>query len=792
MSEMDFIPQTKVRPTTSTPCSIKTPVLITRKNCRAHASIHSNVQVIQSTPPDGSHTAILKQLYMKFSECLNQLLTHNCATNNFRDSLSNNNASVQRLFFVFLSASTRVLGTIPVLQKGVSPSDVIPKSVKQESIMPFLKAWKRFATRIIEFQDHGPESISRTVETNFQNIQYALDIISKSLGVSPTTVHTHTPGVVHTLINQKNSLAKEAKVRLFTPSDIEGLKDISLKVKIFSRIINECFTKEFSSMGIAGNELVRIRTLVYTSCSDIISCLRGAYMFNLDMQKLLSAMDELQMCLENVLVRFGLPCKYIYIRNTVEDVHNTPRADEEEGNPSEENSHLFDSCEGFDDLLKSFESFVDSGTYSESSQLGKLCKIFVERLKLKYDVILNNNKDLQNIISDKEKAEYDMREKHREEINLRKDRIAELTAKVEELHQKIRDQEKELDYFRNKKHDNEFKQALRNVARKLGGVLNEEEVNFDDYDDEDDDQIISKVDALTVYVIERKCQQCILHKRQEMEMRAMLSTIIDPDEHEEEEIELPKLIEMAKKKYEVLISQCRLVVAQREDMINQNIDFQRCLEKVGDILGFPVDDYLNLEKISEVATKYVNENNNKLQKAESASDYKSKQILDTIIDTYENFIKFAKEATGEDYKTKEIFNSETRTIDDRLNDIQEQSNIIQNLLSRSIYRHKECENMLHQVVERISKFINEHPPPGFVLDVVSTLLYLLETKQNPLLGPLRKAEELNNFYYSKVEIITNRLFGMMGEALEKKDEHSTPQINIANAVKLLDKFHDMH
>ena len=76
--------------------------------------------------------------------------------------------------------------------------------------------------------------------------------------------------------------------------------------------------------------------------------------------------------------------------------------------------------------------------------------------------------------------------------------------------------------------------------------------------------------------------------------------------------------------------------------------------------------------------------------------------------------------------------------------------------------------MLHQVVERISKFINEHPPPGFVLDVVPTLLYLLETKQNPLLGLLRKAEELNNFYYSKVEIITNRLFCMMSEALEKK------------------------
>jgi hypothetical protein len=109
---------------------------------------------------------------------------------------------------------------------------------------------------------------------------------------------------------------------------------------------------------------------------------------------------------------------------------------------------------------------------------------------------------------------------------------------------------------------------LRDVAKHLGAVVKEESLHF--YEDEEDDQLIQHVNALSVYVVEKKCGKCGAYAQRERKITGFLNGIV----HLPEDVDLCIRAESAKEAFDKvvvvsddLISFCVLVGLIKDTLI---------------------------------------------------------------------------------------------------------------------------------------------------------------------------------------------------------------------------------
>ena len=777
MSEISFAPR-RGRPSTTGPGNTRTPRLHPRNTRGKYSYYSQNIlpSIQTSSTVEQNQTALLKTLFNAFVETLSKLLAHNSATTAFRNTISSQSQEIQRLFGIFLNQAIKQFGTMPVLQRGAKPGDAGSKSILQASGIPFLKKWKIFAQNCCELQFTGPEAIKTSIIANFEIIVTSLDFISQSCGGPNITIHNTPSKNIQAMLHQKSLLQNEIEIRLENPKDVDAIKATAVKVKSYSRLLNDCFAKEFSQCGIGTNDLVRIRQKTYTACCDIISALKASYLFDMDMNTLFGALDEFQDCLTIILERLDLPTSYIYHRQVILTEGNSPRS-------TSTNDNLNEDEEGEDDM-ETFNGITDlsdlcsSGLqnlqefYNNGAKLTKFLQMIEEMSK---KIVEENNKLKEE--NEKNKQEkMDNENKLQEDIDMRKDKITELEDEIQRLKDVVDAQEQEITMLRENNHDNEFKKCLRDVARKLGGVLKEEEVNFVNQDniDEDDDQLISKVDALTVYVVERKCQKCVKHKEEEEEMRALLSVVVDPDE---EDISFLEFIKLVREKCDEMMDQIDKLKQTRNNL-QKDLDF--FIDGYSPILEFfnikssPKEEYTN--NILNAAREMIELHNKEVQALAQAKDEELNHFAENISNKFIDYIDNNEEIIGTEVQKA------SKITDLAVEKIKKVSN-----------SYEDSHKSLTELKERLAKFLGIPVPEGDIeFESAIKLLQELENRPNPLKEPLDEANNLNKFLISSIEVINNRFRGVSGTNEKKPASSMTPKALVNTTIKMLEHFQDSH
>jgi hypothetical protein len=309
---------------------------------------------------------------------------------------------------------------------------------------------------------------------------------------------------------------------------------------------------------------------------------------------------------------------------------------------------------------------------------------------------------------------------------------------------------------------------LRDIAKQLGAVVKEESVRFDH--DEEDDQLIQYVNALSVYVVEKKCTKCERYCEREQKVRAVLSTVIVPEDEED----LLVFCERVKPAFDELKKQS----GDRLLEINRLKGYIRHLEDVDhEILNaFGADHDFDdigdhLRNTWHHHAKKIEQQMADLKQAKTAAlDEFSQSLLTKIVPLLKD----------SDFSTT-----------DRADCTIEAANRLLAQYSEAVDELSTAKNACMQTVERIPRFLElASPQTSNLYSAVLSLLDTLENIQNPLAPVLGEIEGKYRLTINSIHILGNRLRGVVSCDIEGTTAMLSAQELTSHTLQVLDAIHD--
>ncbi|OHT12306.1 hypothetical protein TRFO_17884 [Tritrichomonas foetus] len=772
-------------------------------------------QPINAPPTEPNQLQVLMKLFHTLSERIALLISHNGSNYDFRTTLSHMASEVERLFGVFYKQALQQCGTMPVLQQGIKPGLASGTSALRKSAIPFLKKWREFATSLIESQVYGPESIFQSIENHFEFINMCL---ANVLAGKPEPSDCHDPSqrICMQFQMQLANIKSQVTQLLSQPTQNTMLKQLAEDIKEYSRRLSEAFGREFLSSGVTPADLSILKTKTYSSCSDIIHGMRAAFLFETDFKTVLEAFDEFQDLLSTILERLNLPQSYLYIRNSA-GPGGTPRS-----NQSEEDE---EDISDFDSELDIFETIRQGQKMSQ--QIAKQESLFLNFIK----ALTAKAKQLNKTINE-QKDEYSALEASKDEMMHNYEEMLEterytnqsMADELNKLKDDVDAKDKELEYLRKRTEDNEFKKCLRGVARQLGEVLKEESVNFED---EDDDQLIQYVNALSVYVVERKCSHCRKYASREEKIKELIGEIVKKEIEDEDLINkcerAVQKVEKLRNKYHSTVDknkeldlnlnehkQCLLQLIQgfdypvneEESLINQTLiaaklDHEKHIAEIESLNNRRINQLNNLTSmvLSQVNPMiHKNEENNKSEKVEiDNTNVEEKSSNENEPENEESKNEIKEENVS---KETENVNKNGTSINDTDDDAYNNQilpilGILKSQYDKDLYDLQALSKSVTDLQIRLAKHLNIKPPNMPLYDSINEMLRILETRTNPLQPLVAKLENDYKQAITSVEIISNRLRGITQYNSNEPTANMKPDDLINHALRLLDRIQDI-
>ncbi|EAY23479.1 hypothetical protein TVAG_071430 [Trichomonas vaginalis G3] len=359
--------------------------------------------------------ANLEFAFNNFIDNIGKLVSHNYCVQNSRNSLLTYTSEAQHLFPGLLSTVNG--DNISALL--VSGTENFPTI---QGPLPFLKLWKPYAKLCCDLQFSIPDIIKQSITRNFEIISTSLSHINKNQSAQSGGKKNVQP-----LIQQKISLLSECYLFLQNPSDTEQLQSITSKIKSYSKILNDCFVKEFNDCGISSKDLVRIRQKVYTACSDTISIINSIIFINIDIKNMLNSLDRFQEALLVALDHSDASQSAIYRRPMLPELpeEHIPEQINLETNEEEETEELD---------FKSFNNAYELMDYGiDNAKKLKKSEIISEFLKYLKELVSQMDDDNKNTIKSLQKSLKDFELKSQTELLVSENKRKELMKKIEEM-----------------------------------------------------------------------------------------------------------------------------------------------------------------------------------------------------------------------------------------------------------------------------------------------------------------------------------------------------------------------
>lgn len=729
-------------------------------------------QPINALPCEPNQLQELLRLFHSLEECIALLIKHNGSNYEFRITISQLASDTENLFGAFYKQAIQQCGTMPVMQQGVKPGLASSTSTLKKSAIPFLKKWKDLVTALIESQVYGPDSIEQSIGEHFEIIRSSLQQIFEGKP-EPADCHDQSQNVCFQFQTQLTYIKNQVDQILLNPTQNSQIKQLGEDIKEYSRRLNEAFSHELLACGLSQPDLSVLKTKTYSSCSNIIHGIRSAYLFETDIKQVFDALDSFQNLLAIILERLNLPLAYLVQLKSTE-MNVTPVSARSENIEEDMNDDITD----FDSNLDILE-IIDQGK-NLFPQMIKQDEKFHDFI----NALTKKAKDLSNTLN-KQNFEFMRLEASKKEIiNNYEDMLdterstnQSMSNKIEKLNDEIEAKNKELEYLRHRTEDNEFKKCLRGVARQLGGVLKEESVNFED--DDDDDQLIQYVNALSVYVVERKCTHCAVYAKKEEQLKDLLNQMVNKFEGED----IIETANRALQKIKKLKEKYKKMKDDNKALIDDLLKHKQCLFKLLDLFNYEKN---IKEELTEQTLKAAQLNEEKhlaeIEKLNKTRYVDICQFINKILDKFNS-----KDDSKEDQICKENPESIENSKEIILSEID-------NLISKyqknkeSLDFHIDC---LEDTKNRLAKHLRVTPPNLPIKDCLLELFNILETSGNPLKPIVNQLESDYRQVLTSMDVFANRLRGIVQFEGKENTANLLPNQLSDHILQLLNKAQDI-
>ncbi|KAK8882001.1 hypothetical protein M9Y10_044640 [Tritrichomonas musculus] len=731
---------------------------------------------INAPPCEPNQLQDLLKLFHSLEERIANLIKHNGSNYEFRITLSQQAAETENLFGVFYKQAIQQCGTMPVLQQGVKPGLASSTSTLKKSALPFLKKWKDLVTTLIESQVYGPDSIEQTIEGHFETIQSCLQQIFDGKP-EPSDCHDLSQSTTYQFQIQLACIKNQVDDLLQNPTKNSQMKQMSEDIKEYSRRLSEAFSHELVTCGLSQADLSVLKTKIYSSCSDIIHGLKSACLFEVDIKQVLDSLDDFQKLLSVILERLNLPLAYLVSRKTSE-MNVTPVSARSE---NLDESTFDDETTDFDSDLDLLE-IIDQGKrlFPEMLQQNDKFEDFIKILTIKANDINHEfnkkNIDYMNLETSKEETINHYEDMLETERNTNQSMSDELTKLREEIETK----DKELEYLRHRTEDNEFKKCLRGVAKQLGGVLKEESVNFED--DEDDDQLIQYVNALSVYVVERKCTHCAAYAKREEQIKSLVNRMV------KKKIEGEDIVDKVKRatlKLNKLRNKYENTKNENKDLINDLLNHKQCLKDLLEFYNYEKKE--NEDLINQTLKAAQLEREKHQAEINKINQSKIEEITQFVQSVLENIISKLNDQKEEE----EIKIEKSDSIDDLKSKIFSEVDNFISKYNKNIESLNFYVNCLEDTKNRLANHLRVPPPNLPIKDCMNELFHILEISGNPLKPVVSQLENDYRQALTSMDVIANRLRGIVQYETKEATANLHPDQLSNHILLLLNKTQDI-
>lgn len=735
-------------------------------------------------------TISLKHDFNMYMEASTEFVSHNGTISSFREQLSQQVIYFVRCFNIFIRQADIEIGSFGA-NKSLSKTQQIGNRSPIFNYAKDLKTlWNKFAITIESISYTGPEIIQEKIHDLFDILHMVINQIYSNCSDSHN-IHNPTLKLCETYDTQLKSLESAImnfaqivlsnphttnssnqsdftnnsprvmdetnqvsnEVRFYTDLDdseqyktnpVKNLsKSIEDDMKKFSRQLNESFSKDFVST-LPVNKLNDLKVHAFASCSDIIHEIKALYLFQSDIRKVFDSYDSFHDSLLSLFTTLNLDS------SNFPSKHGVKRFDQiqQEINEITEQERMFHFNEdsSLNELFQ--QGFDNKDKFGGDSEF---LEEFFSILKKKIDENKNeiDMQKKQNQIKEKEIEQ--LKNSMKEQLELEKETNLTLSEEIKKLKETLIDRERQISSLQHKEDDNEFKKCLKNVARKLGGVLKEEALSFGDGTD---DQLISYVNALSVYIVEKKCQKCVVHDKLEKEVGEYLKQI----NQNEDDQDILKAVKSAKSLFDSLRSE---ITEKENEIIKFKEDLENSKKKLAEFFK-----KFGANEISPNGINSLDEFAEYILNSTKDLEIKHDEDIKSIKSNQEFEINKLIENIGT--KLKPIFPAFDQLMSQKSDQSQEETllQIIQSISDRLLNAQKNIkskEEIEKIVCSRLGKNLNINNPLEIGPTIEKSImeeLNILESFKNPLVKVVSELEQQKSQAYSTILIIGNRLRGI--------------------------------
>jgi len=450
-------------------------------------------------PREKSMFTQLSILFKNIGDRISEFMSHNNTTEEFRENFSRQLLETNRIFTSLENEIPRVVGESPLSR----PSILIKESALGQKLSPFIVAWSDLSNYIIKIRESGPHAIHEVIDMHFTLIIDSLDSIDKSI--------THHSIVNDPLIKKLRSLnmhilnLKKESISVIMKS-LDSTK-ITTELRNFSRTINSAFASDFTRAPLTATTLEKLRSQAYTSCCNIIHCIRDSISFETSHHSLIRAFDEFNSYLEFFFEKNGITYSIPHDISEIIDKND------------------FLVSEEYMNESLSLDDFINQGKilFSGFKHCDKYFGLLVNRIN---DALQDQTQKshLKGIIEQKSK---DM-DKLSLQIESLKNQLTSNNDTIFAQKQELIDKENAISRLNNDIEQSvRYKQVVFDLCPQISAFINSKEHSIDF---EDDDMILDTFMDLMDDVFAQKCERCGIYAERESKVNQVLSALTTPDD----------------------------------------------------------------------------------------------------------------------------------------------------------------------------------------------------------------------------------------------------------------------
>jgi len=258
--------------------------------------------------PDLQNVAKIKELTEIFSLDVKEMLNSCSLVDEIREPLSS-------LYLLFTNKSSAFYKQIDqyylnfyTLKESINSNQIISAAQCHPSLRAFKKIWIKISNFIDGNSNMAPLPHDRVINSKFNSIVSSLNIVQKS---NERRKHQNKSITQSVLSLQSLITSISAAIsNMFTNNNFFSHNDMfqtyRKDIKSLLNVINQAFSNDFILCGHV-SDINMIRSNIFSECHDIISLLKSAFAFPLQIKALVEKKDEINNLVVPIFQRIDVP-----------------------------------------------------------------------------------------------------------------------------------------------------------------------------------------------------------------------------------------------------------------------------------------------------------------------------------------------------------------------------------------------------------------------------------------------------------------------------------------------------